>query len=150
MKGPKTFTIGLLLAAMLLAAVPSTALAASNSKEMRRKLFSITNQSRRNNGLRSLDLNWRLSRDALQHSRRMAQRHTVYHTSNLYRLVRRWHPSVWGENVGMAGTVSRVHQLFMNSSAHRSNVLRTGYSKVGIGVFRGGGRIWATVMFYGG
>ncbi len=81
MKGPKTFTIGLLLAAMLLAAVPSAALAASNSKEMRRKLFSITNQSRRNNGLRSLDLNWRLSRDALQHSRRMAQR--AYRVSHL-------------------------------------------------------------------
>jgi len=150
MRGPKTFTIGLLLTATLLAAVPTAALAASNSEQMRRKLFSLTNLSRRNNSMRALDLNYRLSKDALQHSRRMAERHTVYHSSNLYRLVKRWRPSTWGENVGMAGTVQRVHRAFMNSSAHRSNILRTGYSKVGIGVFRGGGRIWATVIFYGG
>ncbi|MDH4113584.1 MAG: CAP domain-containing protein [Actinomycetota bacterium] len=150
MRGAKTFLIGVLLAAVLLAAVPVTAGAASSSTEMRRKLLSLTNSARRNNGLRALTLNWRLSRDALAHSRRMAERHTVYHTSNLYRLVKRWRPSTWGENVGMAGTVRRVHRAFMRSSGHRSNILRGGFSHVGIGVTKSGGRIWATVMFYGG
>ena len=149
MRGAKTFLITILLAALLSAAVPVTA-TASSSKDMRRKLLSLTNSARNNNGLRSLDLNWRLSRDALRHSRRMADRRTVYHTSNLYRLVRRWHPSSWGENVGMAGTVKRVHKLFMQSSSHRGNILRSGYSRIGIGVTRRGGRTWATVMFYGG
>jgi uncharacterized protein YkwD len=137
------------LAAVLLAVVPVTSMAASGSKEMRRKLHSMTNAARRNNGLRALDLNWRLSRDALQHSRRMADRHSLYHTSNLYRLVRRWRPSIWGENVGLAGSVSQVQKAFMRSAAHRSNVLRGSFSKVGIGVFSNNGRIWATVMFYG-
>ena len=91
-------------------------------------MLTLTNSARRNNGLRALELNWRLSKDALQHSRRMAERGTVYHTANLYRLVRRWHPSVWGENVGMAGTVRRVHKLFMASSSHRGNILRNGYA----------------------
>lgn len=150
MRGAKTFLIGVLLAAVLMAAVPATTAMASSSTEMRRKLLTLTNSARRNNGLRPLDLNWRLSKDALRHSRRMAERHSVFHTSNLYRLVRRWHPSAWGENVGMAGTVRRVHKLFMKSSAHRSNILRNVYSHVGIGVVRRSGSVWATVMFYGG
>ena len=151
MRGPaKTILIGIVLAGMLAATVPETAAAASGSTEMRRKLLSLTNSARRNNGLRALDLNWRLSRDAIRHSRRMAERRSVYHTANLYRLVRPWHPSTWGENVGMAGTVRRVHRLFMASASHRGNILRGGYSHVGIGVVRRGGRIWATVMFYGG
>lgn len=150
MRGAKSIVIGAVLAAVLVAALPLTASAASSSKEMRQKLLSLTNSARRSNGLRPLDLNWRLSRDALRHSRRMAERHTVYHTANLYRLVRRWHPSVWGENVGMAGTVRRIHRLFMRSASHRGNILRSGFSHVGIGVVRKSGRMWATVMFYGG
>lgn len=149
MSGAKTFLIAVSLAAMLMAAAPVTA-SASGSKEMRRTLLSLTNAARRNNGLRPLDLNWRLSKSAIRHSRRMAANRTVFHTANLYRLVRRWHPSVWGENVGMAGTARRVHRLFMRSSSHRGNILRGGYSNAGIGVVRRGGRIWATVMFYGG
>lgn len=148
MRGAKTFLIGVLLAAVLVAVVPVTA-TASNSNEMRRKLLSLTNSARNSNGMRPLDLNWRLSRDALRHSRRMANTHVVFHTANLYRIVRQWHPTVWGENVGMAGTVSRVQRLFMTSSAHRGNILRGNYSKVGIGVLRRGGGIWATVVFYG-
>ena len=108
MRGAKKIVIGVLLAAVLVAAVPMTSLAASGSKEMRRKLHALTNASRRNNGLKPLRLNWRLSKSALTHSRRMAERHTLYHTANLYRVVRRWRPSVWGENVG----VGKDHTLF--------------------------------------
>lgn len=150
MRGAKTIVIGAVLAAVLVAALPLTSDAASSAKEMRHKLLSLTNSARRSNGLRALDLNWRLSQNAIRHSRRMAATHTVFHTANLYRLVRRWHPTVWGENVGMAGTVRRIHRLFMRSAAHRGNILRSGFSHAGIGVVRKGGRVWATVMFYGG
>ena len=149
MRGAKTFLIGVLLAAVLMAALPTTAGAAS-PREMRRKLISLTNAARRNDGARPLDVKWRLSKDAIRHSRRMAERHSVYHTVDLYRHVRPWRPSVWGENVGMAGTVRRMHRLFMRSSGHRSNILRRGFSNIGVGVIRRGGRVWATVMFYGG
>jgi len=150
MRGAKTIVIGAVLAAVLVAALPVTADAASNPKELRQKLLSLTNSARRNNGLRALELNWRLSKSAIRHSRRMAERHSIYHTANLYRLVRRWHPSVWGENVGMAGTVRQIHHVFMLSAPHRGNILRGGFSKAGIGVVNKGGRVWATVMFYGG
>lgn len=149
MRGAKTFLTSIVLAAVLVAAVPMTS-GATSPKELRRKMLGLTNSARRNNGLRPLELNWRLSKDAQSHSRRMAERNTVYHTANLYRFVRRWHPSVWGENVAMAGTVSRAHRLFMRSSAHRGNILRNGFAHAGIGVVREGGHTWVTVMFYGG
>jgi uncharacterized protein YkwD len=57
---------------------------------------------------------------------------------------------MWGENVGVAATVFRMHRAFMGSSGHRGNILRGGYSRVGIGVIRARERVWATVMFYGG
>ena len=152
MRRAKTFLIAFLLAAVVMVAVPMTAGAAraTSSKELRRKLFSLTNSARRNNGMRPLALNWRLSSNAATHSRRMAARGTIFHSANLYELVRPWHPSTWGENVGMAGTVTRVQRLFMRSAPHRGNILRSAYSHVGIGVVRAGGRIWATVIFYGG
>lgn len=152
MRHAKTFLIAFLLAAVVMVAVPLTsgAARATSSKELRRKLFSITNNARRNNGMRPLTLNWRLSSSAATHSRRMAARGTVFHTANLYELVRPFHPSTWGENVGMSGSVARVQKLFMRSAPHRGNILRNAYSHVGIGVVRAGGRIWATVMFYGG
>lgn len=149
MRGAKTFLTSIVLAAVLVAAVPMTS-GATSPKELRRKMLALTNSARRNNGLRPLELNWRLSKGAQGHSRRMAERNTVYHTANLYRLVRRWHPSVWGENVGMAGTVRRAHKLFMRSSGHRGNILRSGFSNAGIGVVSQGGHTWVTVMFYGG
>jgi uncharacterized protein YkwD len=148
MRGAKTVFVGALLAAVLVAATPLTAIA-SSSDDMRRKLLSLTNKVRRNHDVRAVDLNWRLSRDALQHSRRMAESRSVFHTTNLYRLIRPWNPSIWGENVGMAGTVTRVQRLFMRSSAHRHNILRNRFSKVGIGAIRRGGRVWVTVVFYG-
>ncbi|HVF07689.1 MAG TPA: CAP domain-containing protein, partial [Actinomycetota bacterium] len=147
MRGAKAFVVGVWLAALVVAAVPATA-DASTSDVMRRRLLSLTNGARRDHGIRALDLNWRLSRDALQHSRRMAQSRTVFHTSNLYRLIRPWKPSIWGENVGMAGTVKRVHRMFMRSSAHRGNILKARFSKIGIGVVSHGGRVWTTVVFY--
>jgi uncharacterized protein YkwD len=123
---------------------------AATPKELRRKLFSLTNSARRNNGMRPFTINWRLSRRATEHSRRMANRSTVFHSANLYRMVRPWHPSIWGENVGMAGTVRRVHKLFMRSAVHRGNILRGSFSHVGIGVVQGAaGRVWVTAVFYG-
>jgi uncharacterized protein YkwD len=148
MRGAKAFVVGVWLAALVVAAVPATA-DASTSDVMRRRLLSLTNGARRDHGIRALDLNWRLSRDALQHSRRMSQSRTVFHTTNLYRLIRPWNPSIWGENVGMAGTVRRAHRLFMRSAAHRSNILKARFSKIGIGVVMRGGRAWTTVIFYG-
>jgi uncharacterized protein YkwD len=54
-----------------------------------------------------------------------------------------------GENVGYSSSVDRVHQLFMESSGHRANILKAGYTQVGIGVVHGGGKVWVTLDFVG-
>ena len=60
-------------------------------------MYQLVNGSRRNHDLRALDLNATLSRKALRHSKRMAERNSVYHTTDLWSLVRRYNPSAWGE-----------------------------------------------------
>jgi hypothetical protein len=51
-----------------------------------------------------------------------------------------------GENVGRGGTVSSLHQAFMNSPGHRANILGE-YNYVGIGTGTKEGVLYVTVVF---
>ena len=113
-------------------------------------MFQLVNGSRRHHNLRALDLNATLSTKAWRHSKRMAARNSVYHTTDLWSLVRRYSPSAWGENVGMAGTLKRMEILFMRSAPHRANILSSRFRHIGVGVVRARDRIWVTMDFYGG
>lgn len=116
----------------------------------RDRMLRLLNQTRRNHGLRVFRLNLELSHDAWRHSKRMAERNEVFHTSNLYDLVRSFHPSTWGENVGAAGTLRRVRRLWMGSGGHRDNILNPRFRRIGIGVVKARGLVWVTAIFYGG
>ncbi len=113
-------------------------------------MLQLLNQTRRNHGLATFRLNVELSHFAWLHSRRMADRNQIFHTNNLYDAVRAYHPSTWGENVGMAGLLTRVRSLWMHSSGHRANILKARYRRIGIGVVRARGAVWVTAIFYGG
>lgn len=54
-----------------------------------------------------------------------------------------------GENVGVGSSVDQIHDAFMSSSSHRSNVLGGDFDLVGIGVISSGGQLWVTVVFVG-
>jgi uncharacterized protein YkwD len=71
----------------------------------------------------------------------------LYHTPSdkLRHRVTNW--TVIGENVGVGGTVSSLHTAFMNSPAHKDNILYTAFRHVGIGVAKKNGRMWVTVIF---
>lgn len=142
--------IALVLITAALAA-PSTASAGvrTRSAELRWTMFHLVNQARRSHGLTPLQLNADLSKTAWRHSTRMVESGTVFHTANLYDAVRRYRPSHWGENVGMAGTVRRLHTLFMHSAEHRANILGRTFRKVGVGIVGSGGGVWGTLIFYG-
>ncbi len=43
-----------------------------------------------------------------------------------------------GENIAGAGSVAQAHSSLMNSQGHRQNILRSGYTHVGIGIVDGG------------
>lgn len=52
------------------------------------------------------------------------------------------------ENVGYASSVDRVHQLFMGSNGHRSNILNREVTRVGIGAtVDADGTVWITQIF---
>jgi uncharacterized protein YkwD len=61
------------------------------------------------------------------------------------RRVTNW--SILGENVGVGGNVNSLHQAFMNSPAHRDNVLFGQYRHVGVGVKMDGDTMWVTIVF---
>jgi uncharacterized protein YkwD len=120
-----------------------------HAKALRNDMFQLVNSSRNNHGVHPLKMNWRVSEAALQHSRRMARRRSVCHTTDLYGVVRRYDPHTWGENVGAAATLKRMETLFMQSAGHRANILNGAFKRLGVGVQRSGPYVWVTLDFYG-
>jgi uncharacterized protein YkwD len=137
-----------LVVAVLVTGTASTTGAEDLSR--RDRMLHLLNQVRRNHGLPIFRLNRSLSTDAWRHSKRMADAGTIFHTNDMYRLVSTYHPTTWGENVGMAQRLKRVLTLWMGSSGHRANILRRAFRRVGVGVVQARGSVWITVYFYGG
>ncbi|HEY6566285.1 MAG TPA: CAP domain-containing protein [Actinomycetota bacterium] len=138
-------------AAVFVSAGPVTPSGAmgKDARAQRNEMFRLVNASRRNHGVHPLKLNWNLSTDAYRHTQRMVRRNSLYHTSDLYSLVRRYRPRTWGENVGMGGTLKRMEHMFMASPPHRANILNPAFKKIGVGVQRARGYLWVTLDFYG-
>lgn len=134
--------------AVLLAGTSSSVLA--DDLPRRNKMLRILNQTRRNSGRPVLRLNTTVSHRAWLHSRNMVRQNTLFHTRRLYDAVRAYRPSAWGENVGVAGLVTRVRTLWMRSAGHRAILLNPRYRRVGVGIVNARGGVWVTAIFYGG
>lgn len=92
-----------------------------------------------------------MSRYATRHSRQMAARGELFHSS-WDRLTRELEGTGWqiaGENVGMGPSVDEVQEAFMQSGPHRHNVLLRAFDHAAIGVVESDGSVWITVVFYG-
>jgi uncharacterized protein YkwD len=137
-----------LVVAVLVAGMPSPADA--DNVPARRTTLQLLNQTRRNHGVPVLRLNANLSHVAWKHSKKMAGLNRCIHTANLYSVVRTYSPSTWGENVGAAGTLKRIRNLWMGSGGHRANILNPRFRRIGIGVVKARGLLWVTTIFYGG
>jgi uncharacterized protein YkwD len=100
-------------------------------------------------GFGQLRLDPQLSKSAKVHTREMVRARQLYHTpsSALRNRVTNW--AILGENVGYGAGVSSLHSAFMDSPAHRHNVLLGSYKYVGVGVLNRDGRMWVTVLFEG-
>ena len=106
------------------------------------------NQSRYDAGLPPLGVLPVLREVARGQSARMAQQNRLYHNPNLQSDITTAAPD-WqraGENVGRGYDVEGLHQAFMNSPAHRANVLGQ-YNYVGLGVVFAGDVTWVTEVF---
>jgi hypothetical protein len=105
-----------------------------------------TNAERTSRGLHAYSVAADLAAVAVRHSREMADKQSLYHNKNLGTEVTGW--QVVGENVGDGGSVDSIHTAFMNSPAHRANILATDYTQIGIGtVTDANGVIWVTEVF---
>lgn len=95
----------------------------------------------------NLRLDPELSKVAKVHTREMIRANTLHHTPSrkLRRRVTNW--VTLGENVGVGSTIRSLHNAFMNSPAHRDNILYSTYRYVGVGAIKRNGRLWVTVIF---
>ena len=145
--------ISLLIALALLAMALPMATGAEarsgcwSSRTKERAFATKINKARAAKGLGAMKLDAELSRVARLHTNEMVKANRLHHTSMtaLGRRVTNW--VTLGENVGVGQTVTTLHSAFMNSPAHRDNVLFNTYNHVGVGTKQVGDRLWVTVIF---
>jgi uncharacterized protein YkwD len=146
----RTRLAALLVVALMMGLVPAT-VANAGEPNYSWRMFKATNQSRLRHGLPRLERNKESSLVAWHHSRRMAERNDLFHSTNVSNYltgVGRWRS--WGENIGYTpGEIDGLQRAFMNSPAHRANVLSRSFRHVAVGAYKQGGKIWVTVFFYG-
>lgn len=105
------------------------------------------NSTRSSNGLAPLSVDGSLRSHARTHTQDMMDANAIFHsTSAELKAAGGTGWSKLGENVGRGGTVSSLHQAFMDSPGHRANILDD-YNYVGIGTGTKDGVLYVTVVF---
>ena len=125
--------------------------AALNQRE--RSLLSVVNEVRTNNGLRPLRVDGALARAARSYTETMIRTDVFTHGDMFGRLVRSGaRGPIYGENlawgVGTYATARNVVRGWMASPGHRANLLRPGWTRIGLGALKGNflGYAGATVV----
>lgn len=146
MAAPKRYLTAILATILLVGLVPAPSASAAcySPKRSEKRFARLINQARTATSLR---LDPELSKVAKKHTREMVRANSLHHTPSnvLRRRVTNW--VELGENVGVGSTVVSLHNAFMNSPAHRDNIVRSSYRYVGVGVIKKDGRMWVTVIF---
>jgi uncharacterized protein YkwD len=128
-----------------------TVVATGTPTEMRGDFLDLTNEDRVENDRRALRLARILSRYATRHSRAMADRGFIFHSSedDLRAALDGTDWAAAGENVGVGDSLGDLQDAFMASTVHRHNVLARTYDHAAVGIVVDDGRYWVTVVFYG-
>jgi len=128
----------------------------SSAQQLENEVIKLVNQERAKRGLQALQSDWQLSRAARFKSADMAEKGYFSHTSPTYGSpfqmmhdfqVRSF--SAAGENIAYGQrTPQQVMNDWMNSPGHRSNILSSTYTHIGVGVAenKNGVKYW-TQMF---
>lgn len=145
----KGAAIALALTAALVIGSPAQDAQAAGTRKSQSQLLSLTNNARKQHHVRKLNRDHRLSRYAYKHSKTMADKGALFHTSDLAAPLRGRNWSIAGENVGVGYSVDDIQAAFMNSAPHRKNILRKSFDHAAVGVYQDGDQYWVTVIFYG-
>lgn len=107
---------------------------------MENEVIRLTNIERSKRGLAALKANWQLSRCARYKSQDMINKNYFAHQSPTYGspfdMIQSFGMSMaaGGENIAMGQrTPQEVMTAWMNSPGHRSNILSTAYTEIGVG-----------------
>lgn len=132
----------MLAATLVLYAAPTAGASTVNPPEptFEQQILDLTNTARTQAGCPMLRLDPALGRAAFDHSADMAGSDFLDHVGSdgrgsIQRILEAGYPNVHiGENLA-AGSVSAAEtfQLWMDSSAHRSNILDCSYTELGVG-----------------
>jgi hypothetical protein len=107
---------------------------------------SDTNSARNSHGLAGYSVASDLTSVAQQHAAAMARNGSLYHNSSLGSDVCCW--SSIGENIGEGQSESQIQNAFMNSTAHRDNILSSAYTQIGVGTATDShGTLWVDEVF---
>jgi uncharacterized protein YkwD len=136
-------SIALVVILVVAALPPATAMTRREAR-----LLRLVNDLRVRHGLVRLVDDPLLTLDAHRHSLRMAERNSLYHSTNLESEVGR-DATAWGENIAKARWVKRIFRMWLHSDGHRANMLNRRYRRVGVGIVAARGYLWATMIFYG-
>ena len=114
-------------------------------------MVNLTNDDRREHDRRALRFQTRVSRYAKAHSQAMAREGYIFHSTQaqLQKALGNVNWSIGGENVGVGGSLESLEDAFMASKLHRQNILRRSFDHMAVGIVRGDGALWITVIFYG-
>jgi uncharacterized protein YkwD len=145
----KRLTIGAMVSVLLMTLLPASPAQAKcySSTGSEKAFVRKMNAARADEDKPRLRLDPEMSKVSKVHTRAMVREESLFHTSSavLAKRVTNW--VLLGENVGVGGTVSSLHEAFMNSAPHRANIMLKQFKYVGVGVKMAGDRMWVTVTF---
>ncbi len=143
--------IALVLAGLLVVGFAPGRADAAERVGRRLQMVSLTNADRTQHDRDALAFQARLSRYAKEHSRAMARKGYIFHsTEEQLRAALgdvKW--SLGGENVGVGGSLDSLQRAFMASKLHRQNILNKTYDHMAVGIVKSDDSLWITVIFYG-
>jgi uncharacterized protein YkwD len=109
--------------------------------------YNRVNSARTSAGLRPVNIDDTLVNKAQAWADHLAATRSVSHSVLTSGVGDNW--SVLGENVGWAHSVSEMQSMFMNSPAHRANILNGRFNRLGTGVAEVNGAYYVVQVFAG-
>ncbi len=137
------------LLTMTLFAPAASARDRPSAGQIRDRLERLVNQDRDRADLPRIRVHRGMQRHARRQSRQMAKARALFHDPRLSHEVPR-DARMWGENIGRTAARQaprHIQRLFMASAAHRANVLRRGWTHMGIGVYKRGAYVYFTQRY---
>lgn len=107
--------------------------------------FDLVNQTRSQHGRTILLEDASASDKAQAWAEHLAAKGSLSHSNLPSGIDAGW--KALGENVGYGGSIQAVHQGYMNSPGHRSNILDAGFTHMGVGVAKKGNLVFTVQVF---